>query len=88
MGGIEHKLKFNVINYKNNMFNYPDNIDLLYQPYFMRGSLGQPEYIRTYDNVSRLFQDRLNEKWGNDKRKPVWTNRNKPEFYKVEETLK
>ena len=78
---IDHKL-FNSINkLRKNVFKYPNNIDSLYEPYFMRGSLGQPEYIRTTENVSQLFQKRLIEKWDNDKRKPIWTNRNKPEFY-------
>ena len=48
----------------------------------MRGSLGQPEYIRTTENVSQLFQNRLVEKWSTDKRPPKWTNRSVPEFWR------
>ena len=79
--GQVHKLYEKACELRNNLFRYPDNIDMLYEPYFMRGSLGQPEYIRTTENVSQLFQDRLIEKWNNDKRQPLWTNRDKPEFY-------
>ena len=80
--GKEHKLQKELYRFKQNMFNYPDNIDYLYQPYFMRGSLGQPEYIRTYENVSELFQQRLVEKWSQDKRQPRWTKREEPEFWR------
>ena len=56
-------------------------------PYYMEGSKGQPNYIRTTDNVSALFQQKLINKWNNDKTKgrpPRWTNRQVPEFYKKE----
>lgn len=81
--GIDHKLYQPLNRLKINLFKYPDSIDCLYQPYFMRGSLGQLEYVRTYENVSQLFKDRLVEKWSNDKIKPKWTNREIPEFYEV-----
>lgn len=58
-----------------------------YTPYYMEGSKGQPNYIRTTDNVSALFQQKLINKWNNDKAKgrmPRWTNRQVPEFYKKE----
>lgn len=58
-----------------------------YTPYYMEGSKGQPNYIRTTDNVSALFQQKLINKWNNDKAKgrpPKWTNRQVPEFYKKE----
>ena len=82
---VPHKLSLDINKFRTNLFNYPDNIDLLYTPYFMRGSLGQPEYIRTHEGVSQLFQDRLNEKWLYGKRKPVWTKRNRPEFFTEKE---
>jgi hypothetical protein len=58
-----------------------------FTPYYMEGSKGQPNYIRTTDNVSALFQQKLINKWNNDKAKgrtPKWTNRQVPEFYKKE----
>lgn len=58
-----------------------------FTPYYMEGSKGQPNYIRTTDNVSALFQQKLINKWNNDKAKgrpPRWTNRQVPEFYKKE----
>ena len=58
-----------------------------FTPYYMEGSKGQPNYIRTTENVSALFQTKLFKKWDNDKAKgrpPKWTNRDVPEFYKKE----
>lgn len=58
-----------------------------YQPYYMEGSKGQPNYIRTTENVSALFQNKLCKKWEQDKskgREPKWTNRQVPEFYRKE----
>ena len=58
-----------------------------YIPYYMEGSKGQPNYIRTTKNVSALFKQKLIKKWENDKAKgrpPKWTNREVPEFYKKE----
>jgi uncharacterized cysteine cluster protein YcgN (CxxCxxCC family) len=31
--------------------------------------------------IHQAYQKTLSEKWLNDKRKPVWTNRTVPEFY-------
>ena len=56
-----------------------------YTPYYMEGSLGQPNYIRTTENVSELFKTKLIKKWEADKEKgrsPRWTKRQVPEFYK------
>ena len=53
-----------------------------YTPFYMEGSKGQPNYIRTTENVSELYQRKLINKWQNDKRPPKWTNRDVPEFYK------
>lgn len=58
-----------------------------FTPYYMEGSLGQPNYIRTTENVSQLFRNKLCSKWNNDKNKgrpPKWTNRDKPDWYKGE----
>ena len=47
----------------------------------MEGSKGQPNYIRTTDNVSYLYQAKLIKKWETDKKPPKWTNRGMPSFY-------
>lgn len=68
--------------YLYNLFAEPD-----FTPYYMEGSKGQPNYIRTTENVSALFQKKLINKWNNDKAKgrmPKWTNRDVPEFYRKE----
>ena len=55
-----------------------------YTPYYMEGSKGQPNYIRTTENVGNLFKQKLIKKWENDKAKgrpPKWTNREVPQFY-------
>ena len=51
-----------------------------YIPFYMEGSRGSNNYVRTTSNVSKLYQNKLNNKWDNDKN-PKWTNRNIPEFY-------
>lgn len=52
-----------------------------YTPFYMEGSKGQPNYIRTTENVSVLYQAKLIKKWETDKKPPKWTNRQKPLFY-------
>ena len=62
-----------------------DVVQPKYIPYYMEGSKGQPNYIRTTENVSTLFQSKLCKKWDADKEKgrpPKWTNRQVPDFYK------
>ena len=65
------------------------NIDYVsYEPFYMEGTKGQPNYIRTKENVSALYQKKLCGKWDNDKangRPPKWTNRETPSFYKEKE---
>lgn len=51
-----------------------------YVPFYMEGSKGSNNCIRTTSNVSKLYQNKLINKWDNDKN-PKWTNRNIPEFY-------
>ena len=58
---------------------YPNHYH--FTPFYMEGSVGQPNYIRTTENVSELYQDKLIKKWENDKVKPKWTNREVPQFY-------
>lgn len=55
---------------------------LTYTPFYMEGSKGQPNYIRTTENVSALYQAKLINKWETDKIPPKWTNREMPSFYK------
>ena len=65
-----------------------------FTPYYMEGSKGQPNYIRTttdveilfqYSNIISLppclFQSKLISKWQNDKKQPKWSNRKIPIFY-------
>lgn len=52
-----------------------------YLPYYMEGSKGKPNYIRTTSNVGHLYRMKLIEKWVMDKRQPKWTNREVPSFY-------
>lgn len=65
----------------------PKRMVCRYTPFYMEGSIGQSNYIRTIENVSELFQKKLCIKWENDKiksngKRPTWTNRQKPNFYK------
>ena len=62
-----------------------DGTKISYKPFYMEGSKGQPNYIRTTENVSELYQRKLCAKWDSDKAKgrpPKWTNREVPSFYK------
>lgn len=80
MHWLENKFYEYFIDNNENFSVYP-----VYTPYYMEGSIGQPNYIRTIENVSALFQDKLIKKWQADKakgRNPKWTNREMPEFYK------
>lgn len=55
-----------------------------YTSYYMEGSIKDPNHIRTTENVSALFQQKLIKKWEQDKvkgRQPKWTNREVPQFY-------
>lgn len=85
-----HKLYVDFIEY---CHNYCERVKFItykepkYTPYYMEGSKGQPNYIRTTENVGDLFKQKLIKKWNNDKangRQPKWTNRDVPEFYKKE----
>lgn len=61
---------------------------VVYEPFYMEGSKGQPNFIRTTENVSELYQRKLILEWDNDKangRPPKWTNREVPIFYKLRE---
>ena len=67
------------IEYKGKLIPQPQ-----YIPYYMEGSKGQPNYIRTTENVGELFKLKLIVKWESDKskgREPKWTNREVPKFY-------
>jgi hypothetical protein len=50
----------------------------------MSGSKNSLDCIRTTENVSNLFRQKLIMKWNNDKlknRNPKWTNRESPKWY-------
>ena len=58
--------------------------DVFWIPFYAEGAKNSPDCIRTTENVSKLYQDRLCEKWQEDivkGRPPKWTNRLPPEFY-------
>lgn len=66
-------------------FGMPKRMAIKYTPFYMEGSKGQPNYIRTTENVSELYQRKLCAKWDSDKAKgrpPKWTDREVPSFYK------
>lgn len=66
-------------------FGMYKGVTINYTPFYMEGSKGQPNYIRTTENVSELYQRKLCAKWDNDKAKgrpPKWTDREVPSFYK------
>ena len=52
-----------------------------YTPFYMEGSKGQSNYIRTTENVSQLYQRKLVDKWINSKYNVKWTNRDIPKFF-------
>ena len=54
---------------------------------YAAGSKGSKDCIRTTENVTELFQQKLIEKWNNDKVPPKWTNRGMPEFYKEKQNV-
>lgn len=56
--------------------------DYIVKPFYAEGIKNSPNCIRTTENVGRLFQEKLIRKWQNDKRKPKWTKRETPRFYK------
>ena len=72
----EHKLKDKFVGY-NVKYILGNNT---YKPFYMEGSKGQPNYIRTTDDVSYLYQCKLINKWINSKHCVVWTRRDVPEF--------
>lgn len=86
--GKEHKLLFE---FENIVYGLPKRDYVEFTPFYMEGSKGQPNYIRTTENVSELYQQKLCKKWDNDKsngRPPKWTNRGTPSFYKEKQNAK
>lgn len=55
--------------------------DKTYVPFYMEGQKGKPNCIRTTENVSSLYQNKLINKWLFDKYTIRWTNRDFPEFF-------
>ena len=55
-----------------------------YVPYYAAGAKNSPNCVRTTENVSELYQNKLCEKWDEDTTKgrpPKWTRHITPEFY-------
>lgn len=54
--------------------------------YYVEGLKTDPNCKRIFgDECINLFHEKLCKKWNNDKIKPIWTKRNKPNWYKNEE---
>ena len=85
---VEYKYRFNK---KHAYYNYFEeeyfniNIERLFWiPLYAAGAKNSPDCVRTIKNVSKLYQNKLCEKWDEDVAKgqpPKWTNRLTPEFY-------
>lgn len=76
----EHRLKeYFVSNYRELLSKHMTDD---YIPYYVEGAKTDPNHIRTTENVSELFQKKLNYKWNHGKRPPKWTRCEPPEFYK------
>lgn len=79
---IEYKIRFNQSHRYEDEFcvHYREkNVPVLYAA----GSKGSANCVRdTSEKVYEMFQQKLIEKWDNDKVPPKWTNRERPEFYK------
>lgn len=86
---LEYSYRFNKthsleIEFHKLSYEFPMRMVAKYTPYYMEGSKGHPSYIRTTENVSKLYQQKLCKKWNSDKAKgrpPKWTNREIPSFY-------
>ena len=84
---LEYELRFNRTHrYSDLLMRYtlklPKNKRV--EPYYASGSKGSDNCIRTVDNATLLFKQKLINKWENDKqqgRPPKWTKRLLPEFY-------
>ena len=85
---VEYKYRFHkehaYYNYfKEEYFNM-NKEKLFWIPFYAAGAKNSPDCIRTIENVSELYQNKLCEKWQKDitkGRAPKWTNRLPPEFY-------
>lgn len=84
---LEYEYRFNKKHsladvFRNKIIIHELKYNGLFTPYYMEGSKDSPFCIRTTKDVYILFQQKLISKWQNDNRKPKWTNRDMPEFYK------
>ena len=85
---LEYCWRFEKMHNLHNQFNIfnllllNDDVKIDYTPFYMEGSKEQPNYIRTNENVSELYRQKLINKWLNDKKPPKWTNREVPSFYR------
>lgn len=58
-------------------------IDKMLNPvrFYCEGLKSDPSHIRTTENTSHLFREKLCKKWDEDKYTPTWKNRKQPEWY-------
>lgn len=69
--------------FKEEYFNI-DKEKLFWIPFYAAGAKNSPNCVRTTENVSELYHNKLCEKWREDTAKgrpPKWTNREIPIFY-------
>lgn len=80
----EHSLLKYFLEHCNKMYDEKEHEFICppFTPYYMENSKDSPFCIRTTKDVDMLFQQKLIHKWQNDNKKPKWTNRDMPEFYK------
>lgn len=85
---VEYKYRFHKEHayynfFKEEYFNM-NKEKLFWIPFYAAGAKNSPDCVRTIENVSELYQNKLCEKWQEDiakGRPPKWTNRLPPEFY-------
>ena len=85
---VEYKDRFNkehaYYNYFEEEYFNINKERLFWIPFYAAGAKKSPDCVRTIENVSELYQNKLCEKWQEDiakGRPPKWTNRLPPEFY-------
>lgn len=82
---LEYKTRFNKKHKTFNIWlsinNYINNINFKSEKIERDKHINCTTNHKHIDNVYEAYQLELKNKWFNDKRKPIWTNRNKPNFY-------
>lgn len=84
---LEYMYRFNK---KHKYYDYFDKKNIMYKdwadyvPFYAAGAKNSPDCVRTTENVSKLYQDKLITKWNKDTAKgqpPKWTRHTIPDFY-------